>query len=254
VTSGWQERFKLKHIFCWHSLYGYWAGIAPDSEDMAKYHPKLVWPMPTKGEPSLLGSHTLVDLQVSFRSASRSACGQAVFDRSWQPAIHANVTGQQFQFCGHWVGSFFPCRSQLASGLTRPGVCAGVLDVDPCFAWNCQVVAGVGVVNDISRLYRDMHAYLAGACLAIALCRLGTCSRRILKSTCSFGVLTFPKPPPLFWLAYLCSVCQGVELSAPILSAQERCAKAVLDALKPPLHVCFGHVECRVLRNASWRS
>lgn len=38
----------------------------------------------------------------------------------------------------------------------------GVLDVDPCFAWNCQVVAGVGVVRDIGHLYHDMHTYLAG--------------------------------------------------------------------------------------------
>lgn len=39
----------------------------------------------------------------------------------------------------------------------------GVLDVDPCFAWNCQVVAGVGVARDIRHLYHDMHSYLAGA-------------------------------------------------------------------------------------------
>jgi hypothetical protein len=37
-----------------------------------------------------------------------------------------------------------------------------VQEVDPCFAWNCQVMAGVGVVGDIRRLYRDMHTYLAG--------------------------------------------------------------------------------------------
>ena len=34
--------------------------------------------------------------------------------------------------------------------------------MDPCFAWNCQVMAGVGVVGDIRRLYQDMHTYLAG--------------------------------------------------------------------------------------------
>lgn len=39
---------------------------------------------------------------------------------------------------------------------------AGVVDVDPPFAWNCQVVAGAGVVKDIRGLYRDMHSYLAG--------------------------------------------------------------------------------------------
>lgn len=45
-----QERFGLKHVFCWHSLYGYWAGIAPDAPEMAAYDPQLVWPQPTQGE------------------------------------------------------------------------------------------------------------------------------------------------------------------------------------------------------------
>jgi len=39
---------------------------------------------------------------------------------------------------------------------------AGVTDVDPPFAWNCQVVAGAGVVEDVQQLYSDMHSYLAG--------------------------------------------------------------------------------------------
>ena len=34
--------------------------------------------------------------------------------------------------------------------------------MDPPFAWNCQVVAGAGVVEDVQQLYHDMHAYLAG--------------------------------------------------------------------------------------------
>ncbi|BDA43643.1 probable galactinol-sucrose galactosyltransferase 2 [Coccomyxa sp. Obi] len=87
VVADLRDRFGLKHVFCWHSLYGYWAGIAPDAPEMAAYDPQLVWPQPTQG----------------------------------------------------------------------------VLDVDPCFAWNCQVVAGVGVVRDIRHLYHDMHTYLAGA-------------------------------------------------------------------------------------------
>ena len=44
---------------------------------------------------------------------------------------------------------------------------AGVRDVDPTFAWNCQVVAGCGVVEDIRELYSDMHTYLAGQCSSI---------------------------------------------------------------------------------------
>ena len=39
---------------------------------------------------------------------------------------------------------------------------AGVVDVDPPFAWNCQVVAGAGVVENVQQLYHDMHSYLAG--------------------------------------------------------------------------------------------
>ena len=39
---------------------------------------------------------------------------------------------------------------------------AGVVDVDPPFAWNCQVVAGAGVVENVRQLYSDMHSYLAG--------------------------------------------------------------------------------------------
>ena len=39
--------------------------------------------------------------------------------------------------------------------------------MDPPFAWNCQVVAGAGVVEDVQQLYHDMHAYLAGLHLII---------------------------------------------------------------------------------------
>lgn len=45
-----QARFGLSHVFCWHSFYGYWAGIAPDSPEMATYNPRLVWPEPGAGE------------------------------------------------------------------------------------------------------------------------------------------------------------------------------------------------------------
>ena len=44
-----QERFHLKHVFCWHSLYGYWAGIDPASPEMQQYGPSLVWPQPSGG-------------------------------------------------------------------------------------------------------------------------------------------------------------------------------------------------------------
>ena len=38
----------------------------------------------------------------------------------------------------------------------------GVLEIDPCFAWSQQVIAGVGVAPDIHALYKDMHTYLKG--------------------------------------------------------------------------------------------
>lgn len=41
----------------------------------------------------------------------------------------------------------------------------GVLEIDPCFAWSQQVVAGVGVAEDVRKLYGDMHTYLAGQLL-----------------------------------------------------------------------------------------
>ena len=39
---------------------------------------------------------------------------------------------------------------------------AGVLEIDPCFAWQQQVMAGVGVAPDARALYKDMHSYLQG--------------------------------------------------------------------------------------------
>ena len=33
--------------------------------------------------------------------------------------------------------------------------------------WNPQVVAGIGAVTDPTKLHKDMHTYLAGACLLL---------------------------------------------------------------------------------------
>ena len=41
--------------------------------------------------------------------------------------------------------------------------------MDPPFAWNCQVVAGAGVVENVQQLYNDMHSYLAGLHSSIVL-------------------------------------------------------------------------------------
>ena len=44
-----QERYGLRHIICWHSLYGYWAGIAPDAPDIKPLMPSLIMPEPSSG-------------------------------------------------------------------------------------------------------------------------------------------------------------------------------------------------------------
>lgn len=43
-----------------------------------------------------------------------------------------------------------------------PLMCEGVLETDPCFTWNQQLLGGIGVTADIPLLYKDMHAYLKG--------------------------------------------------------------------------------------------
>ena len=48
---------------------------------------------------------------------------------------------------------------------------AGILEIDPTFAWQQQVVAGVGVAEDVKVLYNDMHSYLAGRLLRLCFHR-----------------------------------------------------------------------------------
>lgn len=66
-----------------------------------------------------------------------------------------------------------PCGIKVRTGHSRDGhsevkfrdtnfACAGVLEIDPCFAWQQQVIAGVGVAPDVKELYSDMHTYLKG--------------------------------------------------------------------------------------------
>ena len=47
-----QSRFGLEHVFAWHSLYGYWAGVSTESPDTATYGTQLVWPQPSNGAPA----------------------------------------------------------------------------------------------------------------------------------------------------------------------------------------------------------
>ncbi len=44
-----QEEFAMQHIFCWHSLYGYWAGVSPDTPELAHLSPRVVMPRPSPG-------------------------------------------------------------------------------------------------------------------------------------------------------------------------------------------------------------
>ena len=40
---------------------------------------------------------------------------------------------------------------------------AGLAEIEPSMEWNPSVVSGVGVVSDVTRLYSDMHSYLAAS-------------------------------------------------------------------------------------------
>lgn len=39
----------------------------------------------------------------------------------------------------------------------------GLYEIEPSSAWNPTVIYGVGVVEDVDRLYSDMHTYLASS-------------------------------------------------------------------------------------------
>ena len=39
----------MNYIFCWHSLYGYWAGVSPDTPELAHLSPQIVMPRPSPG-------------------------------------------------------------------------------------------------------------------------------------------------------------------------------------------------------------
>ncbi|GLC45302.1 hypothetical protein PLESTB_000307100 [Pleodorina starrii] len=49
----------------------------------------------------------------------------------------------------------------LTSHLRYAAPTSGVLEIEPSMAWNPAVLAGIGVVDDPSRLYNAMHRYLA---------------------------------------------------------------------------------------------
>lgn len=48
-----QDKFGVKFVYAWHSLHGYWAGIATGNSSAMPYNAQLVMPKPTPGESSL---------------------------------------------------------------------------------------------------------------------------------------------------------------------------------------------------------
>ena len=40
---------------------------------------------------------------------------------------------------------------------------AGLVEIEPSMAWNPSVISGIGIVDDVDELYRDMHSYLASS-------------------------------------------------------------------------------------------
>lgn len=49
VISHARSRHGVRHVLAWHALYGYWAGVAPESEEMAAAKPVMVAPNPSPG-------------------------------------------------------------------------------------------------------------------------------------------------------------------------------------------------------------
>ena len=74
---GMQDRFGVKFVYAWHSLAGYWAGIATGAPSAMPYNAKLIMPRPTPGAAPLhIAKHfvsdspahtSLVCLDVSLR-------------------------------------------------------------------------------------------------------------------------------------------------------------------------------------------
>lgn len=48
-----QEEFGVKYVYAWHSLHGYWAGVAVGKSKDMPYDAQLVMPAPTPGDSLL---------------------------------------------------------------------------------------------------------------------------------------------------------------------------------------------------------
>lgn len=77
-----------------------------------------------------------------------------------------------YVYCWHGLPAYW---SGVALPREAPGVAKyearkvfaeptrGLYEIDPSAAWNPTVISGVGVVDNVSELYTDMHRYLADA-------------------------------------------------------------------------------------------
>jgi hypothetical protein len=48
VVSHLKQQYGVQYVYAWHAMMGFWGGVAPDCEGTAKYHPRLVFPKPTR--------------------------------------------------------------------------------------------------------------------------------------------------------------------------------------------------------------
>ncbi|XP_051128267.1 probable galactinol--sucrose galactosyltransferase 1 isoform X2 [Andrographis paniculata] len=49
IVSGIKEKFCLKYIYIWHAIGGYWGGVHPGIDEMARYESKIVSVVPSPG-------------------------------------------------------------------------------------------------------------------------------------------------------------------------------------------------------------
>ncbi len=63
----------MQFVFCWHSLYGYWAGVSPDTPELAPLAPRIIMPQPSPGRHGGCPGPTLAVLGRLLCSASARA-------------------------------------------------------------------------------------------------------------------------------------------------------------------------------------
>ncbi|XP_042440004.1 probable galactinol--sucrose galactosyltransferase 2 [Zingiber officinale] len=54
-----KETYRIKYVYCWHALMGYWGGVDPDAPETKKYNSKIVYPVQSPGNHSHLRDLTM---------------------------------------------------------------------------------------------------------------------------------------------------------------------------------------------------